>query len=56
MPFTFDLTIDRGIADMTGTAEVMRKPLDLGQKSDPGADYVSEAVTIDVVVKASRAG
>lgn len=55
VPFTFDLTIEDGVADMTGTAEVMRTPLDLGQKSDPSADWVAEAVGIDVVVKASRA-
>ena len=55
VPFTFSLDITGDDAVMTGTAKLDRKPLDLGQKSDPGADYVSETVTVDVRVEASRA-
>ena len=51
-PFTLDLEGDR--AQMTGQAIFERTPLDLGQSSDPNADWVSEQVTVDVVVEASR--
>lgn len=53
-PFTFQLQIDGDIAEMTGQAVFQRKALDLGQASDPNADWVSEDVTVDVVVVASR--
>lgn len=51
-PFNLDLTGER--AQMTGQAVFQRKPLDLGQSSDPNADWVSEDVTVDVVVEATR--
>jgi cytochrome b561 len=52
--FPFDLQIDGATARMTGQAVFQRKPLDLGQASDPSADWVSEDVTVDVVVVATR--
>lgn len=55
VPFTFSLDLSGDIAVMTGTTELKRKPLKLGQTSDPGADYVAETVTVDVRVEASRA-
>lgn len=52
--FPFTLAIDGDIATMTGQAVFQRTPLDLGQASDPNADWVGEDVTVDVVVEASR--
>ena len=53
--FPFSLTIDGAAARMTGQAVFQRTPLDLGQSSDPNADWVSEDITVDVVVEATRA-
>lgn len=52
--FPFTLTLEDDAARMTGQAVFQRTPLDLGQGSDPNADWVSEDVTVDVVVEASR--
>ncbi|MEO1304944.1 MAG: cytochrome b/b6 domain-containing protein [Pseudomonadota bacterium] len=52
--FPFELSIDGDMATMTGQAVFQRTPLDLGQASDPGADWVSEDVTVDVSVEATR--
>lgn len=52
--FPFTLNIDRDQAQMTGQAVFQRKPLDLGQSSDPNADWVSEDITVDVIVEATR--
>ncbi len=53
-PFPFTLTIDGDTASMRGEAVFQRKPLDLGQSSDPNGDWVGEDVRVDVVVEASR--
>ncbi|MEO0451345.1 MAG: cytochrome b/b6 domain-containing protein [Pseudomonadota bacterium] len=53
-PFPFTLKMDGDQAEMTGQAVFQRTPLDLGQSSDPGADWVSEDITVDVMVEASR--
>ncbi|MEL7104218.1 MAG: YceI family protein, partial [Pseudomonadota bacterium] len=53
--FPFSLEINGGTAQMTGQAVFQRAPLDLGQSSDPNADWVSEDVTVDVTVEATRA-
>ncbi|MEM6534346.1 MAG: cytochrome b/b6 domain-containing protein [Pseudomonadota bacterium] len=53
-PFDFTLQIDGDAAIMDGTATFYRQPLDLGQASDPGADWVSEDVLVSVHVEASR--
>ncbi len=55
VPFAFDLLIEGDRADMRGRATLSRTELDLGQSSDPGADYVSEDIEVTVTVKASRA-
>ena len=52
--FPFALSIDGDTARMTGQAVFQRTPLDLGQSSDPNADWVSEDITVDVVVEATR--
>ncbi|MEL6857615.1 MAG: cytochrome b/b6 domain-containing protein [Pseudomonadota bacterium] len=52
--FAFTLEIAGDRAQMTGQAMFERTPLDLGQSSDPNADWVSEEVTVIVVVEASR--
>ncbi len=52
--FPFTLNLDGDAARMTGQAVFQRTALDLGQGSDPNADWVSEDVTVDVVVEASR--
>jgi len=52
--FPFSLEIDGDTAQMTGQAIFQRTPLDLGQSSDPNADWVSEDVTVDVIVEATR--
>ena len=56
VPFAFTLEDGNGVTVMTGGTSVDRTPLDLGQTSDAGADYVSETVRIDVRVTASPAG
>lgn len=52
--FPFTLEIDGSIGRMTGQAVFQRTALDLGQSSDPNADWVAEDVTVSVVVEASR--
>lgn len=52
--FPFTLTLDGNAAQMMGQAVFQRTPLDLGQSSDPNADWVSEDITVDVVVVATR--
>lgn len=52
--FQFVLTIEGDTATMTGQTTYQRTPLDLGQVSDPTADWVSEDVTVDVEVVAVR--
>ena len=52
--FPFSLEIDGDVARMTGQAVFQRKALDLGQSSDPNADWVAEDVTVDVIVEATR--
>lgn len=53
-PFSFSLELEGDTARMTGAAIFQRTPLDLGQASDPGADWVAEDVTVDVIVEATR--
>lgn len=52
--FPFTLNIDGDKAQMRGRAVFQRTPLDLGQSSDPNADWVSEDITVDVIVEATR--
>jgi len=53
-PFTFELSIEGETARMSGQAMFQRTALNLGQASDPSADWVSEDVAVDAVVEASR--
>jgi len=52
--FPFSLEIGGDVARMTGQAVFQRKALNLGQASDPNADWVAEDVTVNVVVEATR--
>ncbi|MEM1372597.1 MAG: YceI family protein, partial [Pseudomonadota bacterium] len=52
--FPFMLEIEGDTANMTGQAVFQRTALDLGQGSDPNAEWVSEDVTVDVTVEATR--
>ena len=52
--FAFTLEIDGANARMNGHTVFLRTALDLGQASDPTADWVSEDVTVNVVVVATR--
>lgn len=54
VPFEFTLDIKGDKARMEGQASLSRTALDLGQQSDPGADWVSDEIDIAVVVEASR--
>jgi cytochrome b561 len=52
--FQFVVNIEGNTATMTGQTTYQRTPLDLGQASDPTADWVSEEITVDVTVVATR--
>ncbi len=54
VPFTFRLEIDGDTATMAGHATLQRRTLDLGQKSDPGGEWVGEDVRVDVTMRALR--
>ncbi len=54
VPFDFSLEIEGETARMTGAARLTRSALDLGQSSDPGADWVGEEVAVDVELEAVR--
>ena len=53
--FPFTLEFEGGTARMTGQAVFQRKALDLGQSSDPNANWVAEDVMVNVLVEATRA-
>ena len=53
VPFRFNLDITGSDAVMNGAAILKRKPLELGQESDPDADWVSEEIVVNVNLKAS---
>jgi len=53
-PFVFDLQINGDEAKMTGSTTFTRKDLNLGQDSDPDADWVSETIVIGVKLEAKR--
>ena len=54
VPFDFDLEIDGDTATFDGKTTLSRKALDLGQQSDPGGDWVADAVAITVKGTATR--
>ncbi len=53
--FEFELNPDEVPAVMSGQVVLRRDALDLGQQSDPGADWVDNDVQVDVKVVATRA-
>ena len=53
VPFTFSLAPSDDATVMTGSTTLTRKSLDIGQESDPGADWVSEEIKVDVTVTAT---
>ena len=54
VPFGFSLTIDGDTAAFEGRTVLSRKALNLGQVSDPGADWVGDEVTLTVKGTATR--
>lgn len=54
LPLSFTLSVSGENAVMDGTTTLERTPFDIGQASDPGADWIGETVTIAVHVEASR--
>lgn len=56
VPFEFTLDIEEGRARMEGGTVLLRDSLDLGQQSDPDANWVSDKIEVDVRVEAVRAG
>ncbi len=53
-PLDFTLIMDGDTARVSGSTTVQRKPLDLGQQSDPDGDWVAEDVRIDIIVVATK--
>lgn len=54
IPLAFTLDIAGNEATLSGSAELSRKALNLGQSSDPDAVYVADAVTVTISGKATR--
>lgn len=54
VPFEFNLTIDGDTATFQGRSVLSRKTLNLGQQSDPGADWVADEVVVNVAGTATR--
>lgn len=54
VPFTFVLKIDGDQAALTGSTSFSRQGLNIGQDSDPGADWVSEDIGVEVSLRARR--
>ena len=54
VPLDFELRIRDDRADLEGRAVFSRRALGLGQVSDPGADWVSDEVTVTVEGRATR--
>ncbi len=54
VPFAFNLAIEGDTATMTGSTTLTRKALQLGQDSDPDADWVSEEIVVNVSLVAEK--
>jgi cytochrome b561 len=54
VPFEFSLIVDGDTATFEGQTSLSRKALNLGQQSDPGADWVGDEVTVTVKGTATR--
>jgi len=53
-PFLFTLSEEGNTTIMNGSTTLKRKPLNLGQDSDPKGNWVSEEIAVSVTVAASR--
>jgi cytochrome b561 len=53
-PLAFTLDIEGDVATLNGEATFDRKALNIGQITDPGAEWVSDAVTVTVMGEATR--
>ncbi|MEL6210884.1 MAG: YceI family protein, partial [Pseudomonadota bacterium] len=56
VPLTASIAIDGDTASVSGEAAFSRIALDLGLASDPGADWVDDAVTVSFAFTATRSG
>lgn len=54
VPLDFELRIRDDRADLEGRAVFSRRALNLGQVSDPGADWVSDEITVTIEGRATR--
>lgn len=54
VPLQFELEIDGDRAELEGTAELSRKALDLGQKSDASGSWIGDEVVVRVSGRADR--
>lgn len=54
VPLDFSLTIDGDTANFEGETALSREALNLGQVSDPGADWVGDEVTVTIIGTATR--
>ena len=54
VPLEFTLTLNGDEASFSGITHLSRKALNLGQQSDPGADWVSDEVTVTFTGSATR--
>ncbi len=53
-PFAFELEFDDNLAKMLGDSRFSRQILNIGQDSDPDAEWVSEKVVVNVQLEAVR--
>lgn len=54
VPLDFELRTRNDRADLEGQAVLSRRALDLGQASDPGADWVSDEIIVTIEGRATR--
>ena len=54
VPLAFTLEMAGPVATLNATTTLSRRALDLGQGSDPGADWVSEEIHVTITGQASR--
>jgi cytochrome b561/polyisoprenoid-binding protein YceI len=54
VPFAFELNFDGDTAYLEGETRLSRAELDVGMASDPGADWVSDEILIEVSLQATR--
>jgi len=54
VPFDFELRFEGDMAYLEGETRLSRAELDVGMASDPGADWVSDEILIEVSLQAAR--